>query len=277
MGTDRAEALLIAVREISASLRADEVAQRIVAAVLKVGGARGAVLSLESREAPGAASQIAGETTGDPTALFELRARDESLGQLRIFGSAAADTHALAALAEHGAIALANARAHESALRRADYDALTGIANYGRITAALERELEHALRYGRSLALVMFDIDDLKGWNDRYGHAAGNVALVCVAKILDERSRKSDTAGRYGGDELVLVLPETGPDGALAVAEKVRAAVESIPRADGGASLTISAGVGSAPVDGRTVTELLRAADERLYRAKAAGGNRVIA
>jgi diguanylate cyclase (GGDEF)-like protein len=273
---ERTEALLVALREVTASLRAEDVAQRIVDAVLRVAGARGAVLSLESREAPGAASQIAGETGGEPAAVFALRGRDEELGRLRVFGSSA-DARVLATLVEHGAIALANARAHEAALRRADYDALTGIANYGRVTAALERELEHALRYGRALALVLFDLDDLKGWNDRYGHAAGNAALVCVAKLLDQRSRKSDTAGRYGGDELVLVLPETGTDGALAVADKVRAAVASIRGADGGASLTISAGVASAPADGRTVAELLRAADERLYRAKAAGGNRVIA
>jgi diguanylate cyclase (GGDEF)-like protein len=265
------------VREISANLCVADVGERLVDAVLRLGGATGAELVLDAREEGGGALQTRGETHGKPARLFDLHTRGERLGQLRVFAIGPLADFALDALVAHGALALANARAHEAALLRADYDSLTGIANFGRLTAALERELAHALRYGRALALVMFDIDDLKGWNDRYGHAAGNTALVRVATLLCERSRQSDTAGRYGGDELVLVLPETTTDGALAVAEKVRAAVESLAHSDGGASLTISAGVASVPADGTTVADLIRAADARLYRAKAAGKNRVIA
>lgn len=275
MRAERAEALLAAVREVSASLRIDEVAARLVAAVLGVGGARGVVLSLESCAAPGAASQIAGETRGEPTAVFELRGREEAVGRLSVFGTESSDAQALAALAEHGAIALANARAHEAALRRADLDALTGLANHGRIWKVLEREAGRAHRYDRPLSFVLFDIDFLKAVNDRGGHLEGDAALKRIAALLLERSRATDTAGRYGGDELALVLPETAREGAIAVAEKIRAAFE-LARADG-AKQSVSAGVASAPADGVLAVELVRAADARLYRAKAAGGNRVIA
>ncbi len=196
---------------------------------------------------------------------------------MRVFASAGIDESALRALVTHGALALANARDHEQALLRAERDALTGLANYGRIVSALDRELERAQRYGRALAVVMFDVDDLKGWNDRFGHAAGNAALVRIASLLRERSRASDTAARYGGDEFVLVLPETTRDGARAVAEKVRAAFESPSPTGAGAALSVSAGVASTPADGKTAAELMEAADTRLYRAKAEGRNRVIA
>lgn len=264
-------------RDLSASLSVAEVSERLVDAALRLGGATGVELVLDARDTDRGMQRTRGDTRGEPARLFALHARGESLGRLRVFAIGPLDDFALTSLVAHGGLALANARTHEAALLRADYDSLTGIANYGRITAALERELAHALRYGRALALVMFDIDDLKGWNDRHGHAAGNAALVRVATLLSERSRQSDTAGRYGGDELVLVLPETTADGALAVAEKVRAAVESLAHDVGGAPLTVSAGVASVPVDGNTVSDLLRAADARLYRAKTAGKNRVIA
>lgn len=277
MELERAEALLAAVRELSESLRVDEVAARLVDAALRIGGARGVVLSLESCAAPGTASQIAGDTRGEPTARFELRANGDGVGRLAIFGSAVEDAPALAALAGHGAIALANARAHEAALLRADRDALTGLANHGRIWEVLEREAARAQRYGRALSFVMLDIDFLKAVNDRDGHLAGDAALVRIAALVLERSRATDTAGRYGGDELALVLPETAREGAIAVAEKIRAAVEQLPCAGGGAPQSVSAGVASAPADGVLAVELVSAADARLYRAKAAGGNRVIA
>lgn len=277
MDAERFEALLAAVGELSASLNVAEVSARLLDGVVELGGAAGAALLLDAHNGAAVEPLLRGETRGEPAQVFVLRARGERVGELRVFASAPLDGRALDALVANGASALANARAHEAALLRADYDSLTGLANRGRITAALDRELERAQRYGRSLAFVIFDIDNLKGWNDRFGHLAGDAALVQVGALLRERSRLSDTAGRYGGDELALVLPETTTDGALAVAEKVRAAVEALAHADEGASLAISAGVASAPADGKTVVDLIRTADARLYRAKAAGGNRVIA
>ena len=245
--------------------------------MLRLGGATGVRLVLHARNAEVGIQETRGDTHGEPARLLELAARDESFGRLGVFANEPLDTRALDALVAHGSLALANARAHEAALLRADRDDLTGIANYGRVMSVLEHELERAHRYGRALAVIIFDIDGLKRWNDLFGHEAGNVALVGVATLLRQRSRLSDTAGRYGGDEFVLVLPETTTDGAVAVAEKVRTAFESRPPSGDEAPLTVSAGVASAPADGKTAAELMAAADARLYRAKAEGRNRVIA
>src|SRR5262249_11992283 len=136
-----------------------------------------------------------------------------------------------------------------------------------------EHEVTRAERYGRALSLVIFDMDGLKRVNDRFGHLAGDEVLVGAGRLVRERSRASDTAARYGGDELVLVLPETARAGAVAVAEEIRASIEEL-RA-GPAQVTVSAGVAAAPDDGRDPRQLLAAADARLYAAKAAGGNRV--
>jgi two-component system chemotaxis family response regulator WspR len=162
-------------------------------------------------------------------------------------------------------------------LLRAERDALTGLANHGHIWEALEREAARADRYGRALSFVMFDVDLFKPWNDRFGHVAGDEALVRIAALVRERSRASDIAGRYGGDELALVLPETTHEGAIAVAEKIRAATEALALTEAGPGLTLSAGIASTPEDGKTAADLVRVADARLYVAKAANGNRVIA
>ncbi len=281
MDEARTRALVDALLELSQSLGVDEVSARLVRAPLHLDLASGVELALDARERTAATRIAEGDVDGEPALALALSAHGERLGLLRVFTRGeppdAAALEALRALAAHGAVALANARVHEAALLRADFDALTGLANYGRIVVTLDHELERAQRYGRELALVMFDVDDLKAWNDRFGHPAGNAALVRLARLLGERSRLSDTAGRFGGDELMLILPETTGDGALAVAEKVRAAFESLASGADGASHTVSAGVASASADGKTGAELLSAADARLYRAKAAGGNRVIA
>ena len=280
MSEERTRALLEVLLELSASLRAADVSARLVNAPLRLGFATGVELALDAREGCAAAKQAAGDTRLEPALELELRAHDERLGRLRIFARLAPDAStrsALATLAAHGASALANARTHEAALLRADYDSLTGLANRGRVMAVLAYESDRAQRYPHALAFVLFDIDDLKGWNDRYGHPAGDAALARIASVLRERSRTSDTAGRFGGDELALVLPETSADGAIAVAEKIRFATAATSLVADGARLTISAGVACSPADGKTAADLVREADARLYRAKAAGGNRVIA
>ncbi len=277
MSDASAEVLLEAVRELSASLRAADVGARLLGSVLALAGASGAALELEARSETSALELERGDCGGAPAQVIELRARGESVGRLRVFARGDLDPAALRALVEHGAIALSNARDHEQALVRADRDALTGLANHGHLWAALERETARADRYGRDLAFVMIDVDRFKAFNDRHGHLAGDAALAQIARLVRERSRNSDTAGRYGGDEFALVLPETTVLGAIAVAEKIRIAAEAL-RPDGAdVSLTLSFGVASAPRDGKTAADLVRTADARLYRAKDSGGNRVIA
>ncbi len=185
---------------------------------------------------------------------------------------APADLSLLEALAVHASAALANAHRYEALLDRAQRDSLTGLANHGHFWTTLELEFERATRHGRPLSLVMLDIDHFKAFNDRFGHIAGDEALVGVARSIASYSRAHDVVARYGGEEFAAVLPETDLEGALMYAEKMRGAVEStrLP-----APLTVSAGVAAT---GGTVCipqDLVSLADGRLYLAKQAGRNRV--
>jgi len=188
------------------------------------------------------------------------------------------DRRLLEALAGHAAVALLNAQRYEALLERAQHDALTGLANHGHFRSALEAELSRASRYEREVSVVMIDVDFFKAFNDRYGHLAGDQALVQVARGIQQYCRTSDLAGRYGGEEFGVLLPETPIEGGQAFGEKIRANIESLafgPRDD--ARLTISAGVATYPRDGETPRDVLEAADKQLYRAKSLGRNRVCA
>lgn len=169
----------------------------------------------------------------------------------------------------------------EAALQRmASTDPLTGLANRRTLDEAYDREWRRAQRERAPLSLLFIDIDHFKLFNDRYGHPAGDDALVAVARAISQSIRRpGDVAGRYGGEEFMVVLPRTDPHGARDVAERVRLAVRSSAIAHEGSRLgqvTISigvAGTGVMPVG--TPESLLQAADEALYSAKADGRDRV--
>jgi diguanylate cyclase (GGDEF)-like protein len=158
-------------------------------------------------------------------------------------------------------------------------DEKTGVRNYHYFRIRLGEEFERARRYVKDLALVMVDIDDFKALNDRHGHLVGDAALKDVAQILVEGQRSIDVVARYGGEEFALILPETNRDAALAAAERARARVagHAFPGADGKPlSLTVSCGVAVYPAaELVTKEDLIRRADQALYRAKGAGKNRV--
>jgi diguanylate cyclase (GGDEF)-like protein len=268
-----------ALRGLIGALDAQEVSRQLLRAALQLAGAHAGEVVLCAADG---AEEI-GAQRGPRRALEEstgftlpLRARGTLFGRLRVRGERPRSVERrreLSELAGAGARALAAAASHAAALRRAELDPLTGLANRGRFWELLEHEVTRAARYGRALSLVLFDIDGLKRVNDRHGHLAGDEALLTTARLVRERSRASDTAARYGGDELVLVLPETPPAGALLVAEKIRASIEANgPEAT---RVTVSAGVASAPGDGQSAREIVAVADARLYAAKAAGKNRV--
>jgi two-component system cell cycle response regulator len=158
-------------------------------------------------------------------------------------------------------------------------DALTGLLNRRAILAGLEGEWSRSYRHARPLALITMDIDYFKPINDTRGHAAGDEAIRVVAETIRGLIRQEDSAGRLGGDEFLVVLPETGHSGAIALAGRIRASVAARTIADpaGGPSLalTLSLGVASWPeVEAGSSDDLLRASDQALYRAKAAGRNR---
>ena len=157
-------------------------------------------------------------------------------------------------------------------------DSLTRINNRRRFMEYLEKEFFRAQRYKQSFALGIFDIDFFKQVNDRFGHLAGDAVLVQIAAVIGQSIRSSDMVGRYGGDELVLLLPNADLRAAISFAERIRKQVEvmEFSGAEQSLKLTVSGGVASYPeVAASSIDELLRKADEALYRAKAKGRNRV--
>jgi diguanylate cyclase (GGDEF)-like protein len=159
-------------------------------------------------------------------------------------------------------------------------DDLTGLCNYRYFREHLEREVHRARREGTPLSLVMIDIDNFKDYNDANGHDAGNDALARLAVILAGVLRKVDVLARYGGEEFAMLLPSTPKVGAREVAERARKKVEEHAFLSGESSrplgrLTVSMGIATLPADAREGRELVRQADQALYRAKARGKNRV--
>ncbi len=155
-------------------------------------------------------------------------------------------------------------------------DELTGLHNRRHLQDTLEHEIQISRRYRRPLSLVMMDLDFFKKLNDTFGHVDGDMVLRTVASIITGELRGIDFAARYGGEEFVILLPQTGTRGALRLAERIRAAVEGHPWPNG-REVTISGGVAShRPAHTPpTAEDLIRAADEALYRAKNTGRNRV--
>jgi diguanylate cyclase (GGDEF)-like protein len=159
-------------------------------------------------------------------------------------------------------------------------DRMTGIFNRGHFDERLPVELSRAERVDRPLSIAMLDVDHFKEFNDRFGHAAGDVGLRAIADRVRLMTRRSDVLARYGGEEFVLLLPDTGADVALEKLEEIRAEVQALvielPRGLGQASLTLSAGIATYPDDGGSAAELVDEADARLFRAKDLGRNRVV-
>lgn len=155
-------------------------------------------------------------------------------------------------------------------------DGLTGLLNRAEFQRQLDARILQALRSGAPVSLLMLDIDHFKRVNDRYGHQAGDEALRHVAETVAENVRPGDIVARYGGEEFAVLLPDTGLTSAVAVAERVRAAVAARPvSAATPLAVSVSVGVGGCPGHGEKPGDLVRAADEALYEAKRTGRNRV--
>lgn len=156
-------------------------------------------------------------------------------------------------------------------------DALTRTRNRRGITISLLEAMAHAERYGHPLSVAMVDIDHFKNVNDSHGHKAGDRALEGVAGILAETVRVPDKVGRYGGEEFLLVFPETGLEQARKIAERVRTAVgnAAFDIGDKKIKLTVSIGI-TAFVKSEDLEQLLSRADRALYEAKQAGRDRIV-
>jgi diguanylate cyclase (GGDEF)-like protein len=192
-------------------------------------------------------------------------------------GGFSAETVELARwLVSQAAIALENAELHHVVQRQATTDELTGLANRRRFMEALGAEIERLERFGGALTLVLADIDDFKRINDRFGHHVGDEALRRFAQLLTAELREIDVAGRLGGEEFAVLLPETDLEGGLVAAERIRRAVaESELVLSEAVHVRFTASLGIASHTGEPADVLLQRADAALYRAKAEGKNQV--
>lgn len=173
------------------------------------------------------------------------------------------------------AISIRNWRLFEKVQRQAKTDSLTKLSNHQAFFDDLNREILRADRYGADMAVIMVDVDRFKIINDNHGHLAGDFVLEEVASVLKATVRLVDTAARYGGDEFALLLPESDLKGALACAERVRARTAQQRFSYGGQDLVVKLSMGVAMHQkGEAASELVKTADDALYRAKHDGGDR---
>lgn len=183
---------------------------------------------------------------------------------------------AIHAAIEPGAIALDTALRMQRAEALSVTDDLTSLYNSRYLSQVLRREVKRASRSGRPLSLLFLDLDGFKSINDSHGHLFGSRALVEAAAVIRSSARETDVVARFGGDEFALVLPETGSDGATAVAERVREriAAHDFLQADGlRIHLTASVGVATLPDVAGSEEALIQAADQAMYRVKERGKN----
>jgi diguanylate cyclase (GGDEF)-like protein len=187
------------------------------------------------------------------------------------------DQKLVSILAASAAMAIENARLHQEVSDLAVIDELTGIHNFRYFSERLVEEKKRSERYNLPLSLIMIDIDWFKETNDNYGHEVGNAVLRELVGVLRECIRDTDRACRYGGEEFIVILPQTGRKDADAIGSRIRERVDGhefggyggIPKMH----ITVSIGITSYPDNGLSVDELISAVDSALYRAKGAGKN----
>jgi len=207
---------------------------------------------------------------------------DEVLGALTLSSKKKsaftdADRNLLVSFAATTTAALHNAQLHAEVQKLAITDALTNLYNRRGFFEIGRREIERARRFKHPLSVILMDIDHFKKINDTYGHAAGDRVLVSLATTLLNNTRSIDIIGRYGGDEFVILLPETDLFTANAVSERLLqfASEISIPTEKGMVSLTVSIGLSKAVADTQDLNSLIETADTALYFAKQRGRNRI--
>ncbi|RJR27719.1 MAG: sensor domain-containing diguanylate cyclase [Candidatus Latescibacterota bacterium] len=187
------------------------------------------------------------------------------------------DIHLLTVMANHAAIAFENYLLYKKLEMESITDGLTGIYNYRFLIRSIHLEIKRASRFGYPFSYLMMDVDNLKEYNDRYGHLSGSRALKDIAGVVTRSCREIDLVAKYGGDEFALLLPQTTLDGALRLGERILEAVREFKfdeRREG--LLTCSIGAAVYPDDARTVETLIERADAALYAAKSKGKNGIL-
>jgi diguanylate cyclase (GGDEF)-like protein len=262
---------------LAATHDVDGLLHTIVEAAVESTGATGGILVGEKGEIFRTGDPVSGQETVE----CPLTAGREKFGNLILFGQHFTDDarETVNWLVGHAVIALENARLHRTVQRQALVDSLTGLANRRLCEAALEKEIARAERFSEPLALVLADLDDFKTVNDAHGHPAGDEVLREFARTLQDCIREIDLAGRWGGEEFIVILPGTDLAGGVKLAERIRLALAGrVTVSPAGARLSATASLGVADYNGSgTPADLLNAADRALYKAKRTGKNRVVA
>ncbi len=233
-------------------------------------------------EAKGGADETCPGIEAGPAMFVPLRLREQEWGYLAVYRPRGAapftprDARTLTLLVAWATASLDNLRLAENIEKLAVTDDLTQVYNFRYLKTALRREIKRATRFRQTLSIIMIDVDNLKSYNDRNGHLRGSFLLREMAQLFARQVRSWDLVAKYGGDEFTVILPQTEREGAVVVAERLRATVEqhTFPLAAPG-SITVSGGVSVYPEDAESPATLIESADRALYRAKRAGRNRV--
>jgi diguanylate cyclase (GGDEF)-like protein len=220
---------------------------------------------------------------GAAAAALPVRSGNRVLGVLAVYGPMSGrpfsddEVQMLETLVRQAEIAIDNSFLYDEATKQSITDGLTGLWNRRLFDLRTAEELQRAIRFQEPFAVLMVDIDHFKAVNDEHGHQAGDAVLIELARRLTEATREVDVVTRYGGEEFALILPKTGVDGAMLLAEKIKEAMVAEPFAAGDALVPVSVSIGVAayPDHGLSVPEIISAADAALYRAKAGGRDRV--
>lgn len=213
----------------------------------------------------------------DKFQLITLRGKGEKIGYLAIRGCAEKDRDTVTILGNQFALALRRIHLYHEVEKNAITDGLTQVHTRRYLLERFQEELRRCVSKGIKISLMMIDVDHFKSFNDHYGHLTGDHVLREIGRIIRENIREIDIAGRYGGEEFCVVLPDTNSEGALLAAERLRLSVEQsvIKAYDASLKITTSIGIATFPSDGQTADELFDKADAALYRAKNEGRNRI--
>jgi diguanylate cyclase (GGDEF)-like protein len=212
-------------------------------------------------------------------AAFVLKSKEENLGFLFYKGVSDKDKDKFNILAHQFALALKRIKLYKDLERLAVTDSLTNIYTRRYVLERFEEEIKRAQAKKIKLSFLMLDVDHFKKVNDQYGHLTGDCVLTEMGVIIRENIREIDIAGRYGGEEFCIVLPETELEGAVLVAERIRKVTHErlIKAYDTSLHISVSIGISTYPSNGKTAEELVDKADWSLYRAKSQGRNCVVA
>lgn len=225
------------------------------------------------------------QTHSGPLAKVPLAARGNIVGSVTVDNHRSRtlispeEVRILQIIADTASMAVENSRLYMVMRDLSVRDELTGLYNRRHLHERADADIANASRHNLPVSLLLLDLDHFKQLNDLNDHLVGDAALKKVAQVLQDSTRGIDTVARFGGEEMVIVLPQTGTEGAQRVGEKLRAAIETTSfrgeKLLPGGKLTVSVGIATYPRDGGTFKELLECADKAMYRAKRNGRNRV--